>query len=82
MDNVTTVTSKGQVTIPLNFRQAFNIKPGTMIKFELDNKEKTHLKIKPVKTIFDLEGIVKTNKKYDKQKARATYIPLVVAGKI
>ena len=81
MQTITTVTSKGQVTIPLQFRRALNIKPGQKVEFQAKSKKNT-LTMKPVKDIFDLEGIFKSNKKYDKKKARETFIPLVVAGKI
>lgn len=32
------VTQKGQVTIPLQVREALGIRPGTEVRFELDRK--------------------------------------------
>jgi AbrB family looped-hinge helix DNA binding protein len=43
----TSVTSKGQVTIPKRVRQALGIKPGSKVEFDL---EAGSARIRPVKT--------------------------------
>jgi antitoxin PrlF len=45
----TTVTSKGQVTIPKNVRDALKIEPGTKVAFELTGDDEAVLrKVRPV----------------------------------
>ncbi len=46
----TTVTQKGQVTIPSHIRRAMKIKPKDRVVFELINGE---VRIKPVKSIVE-----------------------------
>ncbi len=65
MQFTTSVTQKGQATIPAAIRQLLGIKTNTKIVFELnDNNE---VSIKPVKDFFTLKGSVKTNKPFDIQ---------------
>lgn len=82
MKNITTVTQKGQVTIPQELRKRLNIKTGTKLRFDIDDKDASVITIHPVKDLISLKGAFKTNKKYDKQKARKAYMPDVLAGKI
>jgi AbrB family looped-hinge helix DNA binding protein len=56
-----TVTQKGQVTIPLAYRQAFNIKPLSKVKFSV-NKSKLTIEASQHPSIFDLAGKIKPNK--------------------
>lgn len=63
MQFTTSVTQKGQATIPAPIRKSLGIKPNTKIVFELkDNNEAT---FKPVVDFFSLKGSVKTNKPFD-----------------
>lgn len=63
MQFTTSVTQKGQATIPAAIRKSLGIKPNTKIVFELkDNNEAT---IKPVVDFFSLKGSVKTDKPFD-----------------
>ena len=63
MQFTSTVTEKGQATIPAALRKALGIKPNTKVVFELkDNNEVT---IKPVIDFFSLKGSVKTTKPFD-----------------
>jgi AbrB family looped-hinge helix DNA binding protein len=49
MDMATTVTSKGQVTIPKHVREAMNIQPGTKVVIETSGDgEATLRKVRPV----------------------------------
>ena len=51
----TTVTTKGQVTIPKRIRDALGIAPGSKVRFEMDEEGRAYLapRTKPRKT--DLE---------------------------
>jgi AbrB family looped-hinge helix DNA binding protein len=64
----TTVTSKGQVTIPKPVRDRLNIKPGSQVDFQLAEDGRVVLvkagkkSAAPVKGRFDrLRGIMKTD---------------------
>lgn len=72
--NQATVTQKGQVTIPAEFRRRFGIEPRTKVSFFEENGE---LKIKPAVNFFDLRGSIKTRKPFDVKKmtkAAKTYV--------
>ncbi len=62
-----TVTSKGQATIPNRIREKFGIKPGDRIIFKDINGQlviKTHIEL-----VNELAGSLKSNVKWDKKKA-------------
>lgn len=81
MDNVTTVTTKGQVTIPLEIRRSLGIKPGQKITFTQTSPNSASLS--PLQDpIFKLNGILPSTKKFDKTKARQSYIQKVIDNKI
>lgn len=52
-----TVTSKGQITIPIEVRKALRLEPGTQIDFYQDNEGRFVLSPK-TGSIRDLEGCV------------------------
>ena len=79
--NITTVTSKGQVTIPVAYRKLLGISPKGKIKFSFEPKLK-ELRVVPIGTIDSLRGIFKTKKKYNKEKARKAFIKALVEGKV
>ena len=54
------ITSKGQVTVPKKIRDELGVKPRDFILFI---KQGSHIVIKPAKTLLDLKGSIKTNKK-------------------
>lgn len=61
MQVITSVTQKGQITLPKKIRNAVGIKPYTKIKLEVD---KNIIKIKPQFDILDIAGTLKpVNKK-------------------
>ncbi len=64
---VSTVTSKGQVTIPKEIRSFLGIKPSDKINFMV---EKGHVVLKPVRTLRDFRGSVPTQTKSDIGKER------------
>lgn len=51
----TTLTSKGQVTVPKEIRDKFNWKEGTKLKFYLDGKD---LKVKEVTIADEMEDLL------------------------
>ena len=63
MNFTTTVTQKGQATIPVQIRQLLGIKTNTKIVFEIKNNKE--VSIKPVLDFFSLKGSIKTNKPFD-----------------
>ena len=63
MNFTTTVTQKGQATIPVQIRQLLGIKKNTKIVFEIKNNKE--VSIKPVVDFFSLKGSVKTDKPFD-----------------
>lgn len=65
MQFTSSVTQKGQATIPAAIRKLLGIKTNSKIVFELnDNNE---VLIRPVKDFFTLKGSIKTNKPFDIQ---------------
>ncbi len=65
MQFTTTVTQKGQATIPGPIRKRLGISPKTKIVFELEGNNKAS--IKPVTDFFSLKGSIKTDKPFDLQ---------------
>jgi AbrB family looped-hinge helix DNA binding protein len=63
MNFTTTVTQKGQATIPVQIRELLGIKKNTKIVFEIKNNKE--VSIKPVVDFFSLKGSIKTNKPFD-----------------
>lgn len=63
MQFTTSVTQKGQATIPAPIRKSLGIKPNTKIVFELKNNNEVTLK--PVVDFFSLKGSVKTDKPFN-----------------
>ena len=80
MLNTTTVTQKGQVTIPLEFRRKLKLGKGKRIEFEI--LEANTLVLKPVEDFASMRGVFKTKKKYDKKAARKAYAKDLIAGRI
>ncbi|MBW1753954.1 MAG: AbrB/MazE/SpoVT family DNA-binding domain-containing protein [Deltaproteobacteria bacterium] len=56
------VTTKGQVTIPKKIREKLNIKPSDFVLFVRKGNE---VVIKPARTLLDLRGVIKTDKKIE-----------------
>lgn len=59
----TTVTQKGQATIPAPIRKKLGIKPNSKVVFELN--EKNEAVIKPIPDFLTLRGSLKTDKPFD-----------------
>lgn len=67
MKESTTMTSKGQVTIPKEIRKTLGLKPGDRVIFE---KEENGVVLKPAKTLLDFRGFVKAEKYIPMEEAR------------
>lgn len=80
MDTITTITQKGQVTIPVSFRQKLGLGTGSKVKFEYTQDKE--LVLKPALDFGSLRGYLKSSKKYSKAKARKAYLKDVLAGRI
>lgn len=52
---ISTVTTKGQVTIPVDIRSRFHIRPNDKVDFVIDGER---IIITPVKTLKQLRGVV------------------------
>lgn len=61
-----TVTQKGQATIPAPIRKKLGIKPGQKILFEVTNGE---VSISPEVDVSSLRGSIKTTTVWNKKKA-------------
>jgi|GEM_PF-788655 len=68
MTNVTTVTQKGQITLPLILRKMLAIKPYDRVLVKISDGRIT---IEPVKDILDLAGAVPVNSKINAAQARS-----------
>lgn len=67
MESITTLTQKGQITIPVGMRRKMGAKPYAAMKLVYENG---YVKVKPVKDIFDLAGRFKAPKGKNALKAR------------
>lgn len=56
---VTTITRKGQATIPLSIRTDFGLLPGTKVQFFQDGGE---IKLRPLPTLESFMGALKGKK--------------------
>jgi AbrB family looped-hinge helix DNA binding protein len=65
----TTLTKKGQITIPKEIREILKLKEGKKLEVKVEKKSKRII-LKPVVDILDLAGKFKIKKKIDPVKAR------------
>lgn len=63
MQFTSSVTQKGQATIPAPIRKRLGIKPSTKIVFEMKNG--TEATIRPAVDFFSLKGSVRSDKPFD-----------------
>jgi antitoxin PrlF len=66
---ISTVTTKGQVTIPKRIRELLGINPHDKVDFIQDGNK---IVLKPVRTLLDLRGAVSGKQAGDFAKERAT----------
>lgn len=82
MSYVTTLTTKGQVTVPNYFRQQLQLQVGHKIMFQRNPDQAGELILKPVVDFASLRGALKTSKKYNRFRARRAFLKDVLANKI
>ncbi len=82
MAYATTVTTKGQVTIPNYFRQQLQLQTGDKVVFQENPYRSSELILKPVSSFASLLGALKTSKKYNRTAARRAFIKDVLANKV
>lgn len=63
---ITTLTQKGQATIPVSIRRKLGLKTGEKVVFEEKGKDVT---IKRALNLSELKGSLKSNIKYDDREA-------------
>lgn len=81
MEFATTVTSKGQVVVPVFYRKKLGISPGKMVKFSYDS-QLHKLTLTPVENFLFFKGVLKGRKKYDKKVARKLFVKDLIKGKV
>lgn len=81
MDTITTITTKGQVTIPHSIRRALGTKIGDKVSFTrvLPETKEAMIKIIPAHVVEELSGSLSSRvKENDHKKARAKAGKLLV----
>lgn len=78
----TTLTQKGQVTIPLLLRKQLGLVTGMKIRFVTNQARTSELILSPMRDFFSFKGTIKSHKRYSKAAARKSYMKDVLAGKI
>lgn len=66
MTHITTVTQKGQVTIPVEIRKYLGVKPREKVVFSYSNEQ---VVLSSANDFMSLKGSVKPKKKYTDDKA-------------
>lgn len=66
------VTSKGQVTIPVQIRKALGIEGGDALIFEIDREDEARIRVIRSKRLTDLYGVLPATRPYSgKESIRA-----------
>lgn len=68
MQYITSVTSKGQATIPAPIRKKLGLKAKSKVAYEI-NEKTMEVKLKVIPDFFSLMGSLKSNIKYNDKKA-------------
>lgn len=66
MPYISTLTQKGQVTIPIEIRKFLGLSPSDQVAFL---KREREVIVKPAVDFLSLKGTIKTRKKYSDRKA-------------
>lgn len=67
MLQTSTITQKGQVTIPYAIRQLFALETGTKVIFKIDENTIT---VSPLPSFFNYRGSIKSKKEFNIKKMR------------
>ena len=65
MDFTTTITQKGQITLPKHIREFLEVKPGTRVTIKSVDKKIKTIAINPLPKLTELAGSFKPQKTYD-----------------
>ena len=76
MQGISTITQKGQVAIPKEIRDFFNLKTSDKLRFSV---EKNKIVAEPVVSIESMFGIIKTKKVLSKKEMKKIIRDAVVA---
>lgn len=76
-----TITQKGQVTVPLAVRKKLLLEPGERVSFIVEDNE---VKLSKALDFFSLRGSLQSKKVYNKKRAREEVVKYLVKrhGKI
>lgn len=77
MQNTTTLTQKGQITIPQIYRHELNLSTGDKMSFALSN-DGSYLLLRPTASFSQFRGSIVSKRRYSKERARKSYLPQVV----
>lgn len=75
MNTVSTITTRGQVVIPISIRQMLALKPADKLLFEVEDNK---IIARPVISIDQAMGMVKTAKKVSKKEYKEAIVAAVV----
>jgi AbrB family looped-hinge helix DNA binding protein len=67
MMQTSTITQKGQVTIPFFIRQKMALETGSKVSFILENEK---IVVSPLPSFFDFKGSIKSKRPFDIKKMR------------
>jgi AbrB family looped-hinge helix DNA binding protein len=69
MNYVTTITQKGQITIPKEIREILKLEKGKKLRVEFERRKK-EIRIKPAYDFLEIAKKIKVKKKIDPIKVR------------
>lgn len=75
MQGITSLTQKGQVAIPKNIRDLFNLKPYDKLQFSVENNK---ILAEPVSSVDSMFGVIKTKKSLTKKQMKRTIREAVI----
>lgn len=75
MDNIATLTQRGQIVIPQPIREYFGLEPADKLFFKV---EEDKIVVKPILSINEAMGMIKTKKKITKKKYKEVIASQVV----
>jgi len=76
MQGTSTLTQKGQVAIPKDIRDFFNLKPSDKIHFSIENNK---IMAEPVLSVNSMFGVIKTKKILTKKQMKKIIQKAVIA---
>jgi AbrB family looped-hinge helix DNA binding protein len=63
-EQLSVMTRKGQITVPVEIRRALNLREGDKVAFSLDDEASGRISVRPVRSVADMTaGIVKPRRR-------------------